>query len=237
MTAITPEILLRAYRAGIFPMAEDASATELFWYDPPERAVLPLDRFHVPGRLARTIRKRPYRITADRDFSAVIAACAAPNAAMKRGRTWINEEIAGLYTALHRQGHAHSLEAWRDGRLAGGIYGVSIGGAFFGESMFSTATDASKICLVYLAALLRRQGYALFDAQFMTPHLRQFGATEISRADYHERLRNALSLQCEFLGEFSGDFSGGISGTGTDGAGGVLDEAAMAFLHDMTQTS
>ena len=188
---LTPEILLRAYAAGIFPMAEGADAQELHWYDPPVRAVIPLDgRFHVPQRLRRRLRQRPYDIRLNTAFPAVIRACAAP--APDRPTTWINEEIVALYTALHQQGSAHSVEAWENNALVGGLYGISLGGAFFGESMFSRRTDASKISLVYLVALLRACGFALLDTQFQTAHLSQFGTLEIPRAAYHEELAAAI---------------------------------------------
>ncbi len=184
---LTPDILLRAYAAGIFPMAESAESRELRWYDPPVRAVIPLDdAFHVPRRLRRTIRQRPYAIRLNTAFGDTIRACAAP--APDRELTWINQEIIQLYTTLHRQGHAHSVEAWRGDELVGGLYGVSLGGAFFGESMFSRATDASKIALVYLVALLRASGFSLLDTQFQTDHLSQFGTMELTRENYRHLL-------------------------------------------------
>lgn len=255
---ITPELLLQAYRAGIFPMAEDAAATELFWFDPPERAVFPLDAFHVPARLRRTLRRWPYQIRINDDFPGVMRACAAPNAERKRDKTWINDEIIALYTALHRGGHAHCLSAWHEGQRVGGLYGVQIGGAFCGESMFSTMTDASKICLVALVAMLRRQGFALLDCQFMTPHLRRFGAATISRAEYHRRLAAAAALHCSvFSSASSSDRSGGTypgtaTGSPSAGTGGLTDgdaavapsvaDAALAaaltgFLQEITQAS
>jgi len=187
---LTPEILLRAYAAGIFPMAESADSPDLRWFDPPIRAVIPLDDgFHMPKRLARTIRKKPYAITLDKAFRPVIAACAAE--APGRATTWINGEIAYLYTALHRRGFAHSIEAWDGKELVGGLYGVALGGAFFGESMFSRKPDASKVALVYLVALLRACGFTLLDTQFQTAHLAQFGTHEITRANYHHLLAQA----------------------------------------------
>lgn len=188
---ITPDILLRAYAAGIFPMAESAHSYELHWFDPPIRAVIPLDEnFHVPNRLRRTIRKRPYKITFDAAFDQVIRACAAP--AKGRTTTWINHTILDLYSVLFRRGFAHSIEAWDGKELVGGLYGVNLGGAFFGESMFSRKTDASKITLVYLVALLRHSGFTLLDTQFQTEHLAQFGTHEITRANYHHLLAGAL---------------------------------------------
>ena len=188
---LTPDMLLRAYAAGIFAMAESADATELHWFDPPLRAVIPLDTsFHVPRRLKRTLRQKPYQITLNTAFDRVIRACAAQ--APGRMTTWINAEIIRLYGALHWRGHAHSIEAWDGGKLVGGLYGVSLGGAFLGESMFSTAPDASKITLVYLVALLRQCGFTLLDTQFQTSHLAQFGTYEITRANYQHFLTEAI---------------------------------------------
>jgi leucyl/phenylalanyl-tRNA--protein transferase len=194
--AITPELLLRAYRAGIFPMAETRDADKLFWLDPERRGILPLDAFHVPRRLLRTVLSGSYAVSADTDFPAVIAACAAP--APGRDETWINPQIESLFTALHRAGHAHSVECRRDGALVGGLYGVAIGGAFFGESMFSVARDASKVALVHLVARLRLGGFALLDTQFITRHLAQFGGVEISRDDYRARLAAALATSARW---------------------------------------
>ena len=194
--SLTPDMLLRAYAAGIFPMAESAKSTELRWYDPPIRALIPLDEhFHVPRRLARTLRKNPYQVTLNRAFEEVMRNCAAP--AKDRETTWINDEIIRLYTALHRRGHAHSIEAWQDETLVGGLYGVSLGSAFFGESMFSRRTDASKIALAHLVALLRHCRYALLDTQFLTAHLERFGAFEIARSAYHLMLEAAVKRKAD----------------------------------------
>jgi leucyl/phenylalanyl-tRNA--protein transferase len=191
---LTPSLLLRAYASGIFPMAESADATELGWYDPPIRALIPLDEdFHVPHRLARTIRHKPFHVTVNRVFPDVMKACAAPQPG--RETTWINGEILRLYTALHHRNHAHSIEVWDGTNLVGGLYGVSLGTAFFGESMFSRATDASKIALVYLVALLRSCGYTLLDTQFQTPHLERFGTFEIARSAYHLLLEAAVEKE------------------------------------------
>jgi leucyl/phenylalanyl-tRNA--protein transferase len=188
---LTPDLLLRAYAAGIFPMAESAAAKDLRWFDPPIRGIIPLDEhFHVPRRLKRTLRQRPFAITLDTAFEATMRACAAPRP--DHPDTWINDEIIRLYAELHRMGHAHSIEAWKDGDLVGGLYGVSLGNAFFGESMFSRETDASKIALVYLVALLRHGGFTLLDTQFQTDHLARFGTLEITRANYHHLLADAL---------------------------------------------
>jgi leucyl/phenylalanyl-tRNA---protein transferase len=193
---LTPEILLAAYAAGVFPMAEAADDPNLFWVDPDHRGILPLDMFHVPHRLRRVIRQRRFAVACDRAFEAVMRACA--QSTEKRPNTWMNDEIVRLYTALFKGGAAHSVECRADGVLVGGLYGVSIGGAFFGESMSSRESDASKVALVHLAARLRAGGYRLLDTQFLTPHLAQFGGVEISRADYHRLLADALAYRASF---------------------------------------
>ncbi|MBB2200173.1 leucyl/phenylalanyl-tRNA--protein transferase [Gluconacetobacter tumulisoli] len=188
---ITPEMMVRAYSIGLFPMAPDAGATQLDWYDPDMRGILPLDGFHVARRLLRTVLSDSFTIVADRDFGATIRACAAP--APGREKTWINEEIVRLFCDLHAMGYAHSVESWRDGELVGGLYGVAIGGAFFGESMFSRCRDASKVALVALVARLRVGGYTLLDTQFGTEHLARFGGIEIPSWRYKQRLAQALA--------------------------------------------
>jgi leucyl/phenylalanyl-tRNA--protein transferase len=191
---ITPELLLRAYRAGLFPMAESRRGERLYWLDPEQRGVLPLYGFHLPRRLRRTVLSGAFDVTSNRDFAGVIAGCAESVAG--REDTWINPEIERLFGALHRIGHAHSIEVWAgpaaDGALVGGLYGVSLGGAFFGESMFSRARDASKVALVHLVARLRILGFRLLDAQFHTTHLAQFGCREVPRADYKRLLSEAV---------------------------------------------
>ena len=187
---LTPALMLRAYRHGMFPMAETRDSDRLYWLDPEIRGVLPLETFHIPRRLCRTALSGPYEVTADADFPAVIAGCATP--APGREETWINPQIERLFTELHRQGHAHSVETWLDGTLVGGLYGVAIGGAFFGESMFSIARDASKVALAHLVARLRLGGFTLLDTQFVTAHLSQFGATEIPRDTYRALLDAAV---------------------------------------------
>ena len=188
---LTVDILLRAYAAGIFPMAESAESKELHWFDPPLRAIIPLDnRFHVSRRLARTLRQHSYMVKLDSAFDATLRTCAMPTPS--RPITWINDEIIRLYTTLHIQGNAHSIEVWQDGKLTGGLYGVNLGGAFFGESMFSRADDTSKIALVYLVALLRHSGFSLLDTQFQTEHLSQFGTIELTRENYHHLLNQAV---------------------------------------------
>lgn len=188
---ITPEVLLKAYACGIFPMAENADDPSLYWVEPEERGIIPLRGFHVPHRLARTIRSDLFEIRIDHDFEAVIEGCAAPQKG-ERERTWINQRIRSLYSKLHDKGHCHSVEAYRDGKLVGGLYGVRLGRAFFGESMFHTARDASKVALAHLVARLREGNFALLDTQFVTDHLRTFGATEVPRARYHKLLEAAL---------------------------------------------
>lgn len=185
-TEITAETLLMAYASGVFPMAESRDDPEIFWVDPKRRGILPLDGFRMSRSLARTIRQGRYDVTLDADFAAVVAGCA------DRDETWINPAIASLYRRLHALRLAHSVEVWQDGALAGGVYGVALGRAFFGESMFSRARDASKVALAYTVAMLRRGGYTLFDTQFLTDHLASLGGIEVPRAEYRARLRDAL---------------------------------------------
>ena len=193
---ITPEVLLRAYACGIFPMAESADDPTLFWVEPEQRGVIPLDGFRISSRLARTVRSDRFTVTVNRAFDGVIDGCAAPR--MGRENTWINRRIRNLYTALHRLGHCHSVEAWDGDQLAGGLYGVSLGGAFFGESMFHRARDASKVALVHLVARLIAGGFVLLDTQFVTDHLRSFGAVEVPRRRYRNELDVALLHQGNF---------------------------------------
>ena len=229
MIPLTPEILLRAYAAGIFPMAESADDLELFWVDPKRRGILPLDGLHVPRRLRRVLRRQVFEVRCDTAFEAVIRGCA--EASETRPTTWINDEIVYLYTELFTRGAAHSVECWHDGNLVGGLYGVSIGGAFFGESMFSRVSEASKVALVHLVARLRLGGYRLLDTQFVTPHLSQFGVIEISRARYHRLLADALRHRAVFVR----DLPEGVAvdaAAGAAGTGGGLDP-----LHSRTATS
>jgi leucyl/phenylalanyl-tRNA--protein transferase len=197
-TDLTPELVLAAYARGLFPMAETRDDPHLYWVSPEKRGVIPLDTFHVPRRLARTVRGSRFTVTADRAFVAVMKGCAAPRPG--REETWINSEILRLYTALAASGHAHSVECWRDRRLVGGLYGVKLGAAFFGESMFSTERDASKVALVRLVEALRRGGFALLDTQFLTAHLAGFGAVEVPRERYLTLLENALSHEAFWPG-------------------------------------
>ena len=192
-------MVIRAYSIGIFPMASRRTDPCVHWVAPPMRGVLPLAAFHIPRRLRRTLRANQFDIQCDRHFDQVVLACAAPRAA--HPETWINPEICRVFCELHRLGHAHSVEAWRDGRLAGGLYGLALGGAFFGESMFSTEPDASKIALIHLVARLMIGGFALLDIQFVTEHLRQFGAIEIPATVYLQRLDDALRLRASFYGD------------------------------------
>ena len=194
---ITPELMLRAYRAGLFPMAETRRGERLYWLDPEQRGVLPLDAFHAPRRLMRTVLSDPFGVATDRDFAGVIAGCAAR--VPGRNDTWINPEIERLFTHLHRLGHAHTIECRENGQLVGGLYGVALGGAFFGESMFSRVRDASKVALVHLVARLRLSGFTLLDTQFVTAHLAQFGAVEIPRDRYRALLAEAVDLPARWL--------------------------------------
>ncbi|HSI42629.1 MAG TPA: leucyl/phenylalanyl-tRNA--protein transferase [Xanthobacteraceae bacterium] len=195
---ITPEVLLKAYACGIFPMAESAEDPGLYWIEPERRGVIPLDTFRISSRLARTVRSDRFEVRIDHDFEAVIDGCAAP--ADGRAKTWINPRIRALYCELHARGYCHSVEAWEHGQLVGGLYGVRLGRAFFGESMFHRARDASKVALVHLVARLRRGRFTLLDTQFVTDHLRSFGAVEVTRRQYHRMLTQALNGEGNFYG-------------------------------------
>jgi len=196
LDVVTPSLLLRAYACGIFPMAESGDDPTLYWIEPKMRGVLPLDGFHLARRLARTVRSDRFDIRIDTDFDAVISGCAASR--VGRRNTWINEPIKKLYGELFRLGHVHTVEAWRDGRMVGGLYGVKLGAAFFGESMFSDERDASKVALVHLVARLRRGGFQLLDTQFLTEHLAQFGTAEIPRDKYVTLLDAAVAGHADF---------------------------------------
>jgi leucyl/phenylalanyl-tRNA---protein transferase len=223
MDGLDATLLLRAYAVGLFPMARSAESDELFWFDPEERGILPLDGFHIPARLRRTVRSGRFAVTIDRDFAGVLDGCAEATAG--RPETWINRDIKRLYHDLHRAGHAHSVEARQDGRLAGGLYGVALGGAFFGESMFSRATDASKVALVHLVARLLAAGFTLLDTQFVTGHLKRFGAVTIPRRDYRRRLANAIAIPARFA---EPDEAGAVA---------ALLERYSALAQPSTQTS
>jgi leucyl/phenylalanyl-tRNA---protein transferase len=218
--------LLDCYRRGVFPMADAQDDPRLFLVDPDLRGVLPLDGFHVSKSLRKTIRSDVFEVRIDTAFSRVMELCA--ETAPDRPSTWINAPILNLYSALHRMGHAHSVETWLDGELVGGLYGVSIKGAFFGESMFSRVTDASKVALAHLVARLRRGGYVLLDTQFVTDHLRTFGVEEIDREEFHRKLEKALLVDAQF--DVGSD--GGVSG-----AAGATGWAGVDVLQEITQTS
>jgi leucyl/phenylalanyl-tRNA---protein transferase len=199
MLRLTPDLLLRAYALGVFPMAESRNDPELYWIDPKQRGILPFERFHVPRSLRSRLRRGQFQIRIDSDFAGVIEGCAEP--APGRPDSWINDEILKLYCGLHEKGNAHSIEAWSEGRLVGGLYGVAVGGAFFGESMFSREPDASKVALVHLVARLKTGGFELLDTQFVTKHLARFGAIEIPRQRYHELLQSAIGKTADFYCE------------------------------------
>ncbi|MFZ7093261.1 leucyl/phenylalanyl-tRNA--protein transferase [Primorskyibacter sp. 2E233] len=193
MESVTTDLLLHAYRSGIFPMAEHRNDPEIFWVDPRRRGVIPLDGFHISRSLAKRLRRSDYMVTLNRDFLGVVDGCA------DRQETWISAEIRDLYSELNAMGKAHSLEVWMEGSLVGGVYGVTIGTAYCGESMFSRRTDASKIALAWLVDLLRRTGFTLFDTQFITPHLASLGGVEIPRASYRAQLAEALLHDADIL--------------------------------------
>lgn len=216
---ITPQVLLKAYACGIFPMAENASDPALYWIEPERRGIIPLQGVHLPRRLRRTIRTERFDVRIDHDFESVIAGCAAP--ATGRRKTWINRRIRHLYSRLFEMGHCHTVEARLDGELVGGLYGVTLGGAFFGESMFHRVTDASKVTLVYLIARLRAGGFTLLDTQFVTDHLKQFGTLEVTRPAYHRMLEAALEVQGDFF-----SLSEGVSGS-----------EVLSLLQPVSQTS
>ncbi|MEK9679638.1 MAG: leucyl/phenylalanyl-tRNA--protein transferase [Rhodospirillaceae bacterium] len=199
---LTPEILLRAYASGIFPMAENRHDKELFWVDPEMRGIIPLDGLHISRSLKKTLKQEPFEVRFNFDFKQVIEACAAEGS--DRRETWINDEIIRLYTQLYMMGHVHSVECWREGNLVGGLYGVSLKGGFFGESMFHRETDASKVALVHLVAHLKRCGFVLLDTQFVTDHLTTLGAIEVPRDEYHLMLDHALCVDAHFASELPG---------------------------------
>ncbi len=195
-STLDPELLLRAYATGVFPMAESADDPEIFWVRPDMRGIIPLNTFHVPSSLAKTIRKGVFEIRFDTAFVEVMKGCAEEKTS--RPSTWINDTILNAYTALYRRGHCHCVEAWYNGQLVGGLYGVSLGAAFFGESMFSRMTDASKVCLVYLVEHLKAKGFTLLDTQFTTDHLKRFGAIDVSRKKYEKLLSTAVANHAKF---------------------------------------
>jgi leucyl/phenylalanyl-tRNA---protein transferase len=229
---LTTGILLQAYASGIFPMAESANDPELFWVDPKRRGILPLDAFHVPRRLKRVLRHGTLAVRTDTAFEAVMRGCA--EASETRPTTWINDEILQLYGALFARGAAHSVECWHEGELVGGLYGVSLGAAFFGESMFSRVTDASKVALVHLVARLRLGGYRVLDTQFLTPHLAQFGGIEISRSRYHRMLADALRYRAVFPRALPEGF--GVAALAS-GGGVASEDAPLALVQASRLTS
>ena len=229
---LDPETLVRAYMQGIFPMADCRERPEVFWVEPEKRGVLPLDKFHLPHRLARVLRAERFTITADRAFADVMAGCA--EAVATRPDTWINPAILDGYRALHAQGNAHSVECWHDGELAGGLYGVKLGAAFFGESMFTRVTDASKCALAALVARLRVGGFRLLDTQFLTVHLARFGAIEVPRADYKVLLADALAGRGDFRA-LDWEFGGGWDDRPTTSVSGPVSGKRIVQL--LTQTS
>jgi leucyl/phenylalanyl-tRNA--protein transferase len=249
VTAINPEELLLAYRLGIFPMAESRSAKDVLWVRPHERGILPLDKFHVPRRLAATVRSDRYTVTVDTCFSEVIRGCAEQRP--DRRDTWINAAIMDVFTTLHTRGLAHSVEVWFEGKLVGGLYGLSLASAFFAESKFSRMRDASKVALVHLAARLKAGGYTLLDAQFPNPHLEQFGAITVTEERFQSLLARALSREANFYGRSGaapagggvapagGRSSGGLAGGGGKSAGGkdFSSGAGWSVLQVITQTS
>ena len=228
MAAINPEELLLAYRLGIFPMAESRTAEDVLWVRPHERGILPLDKFHVPRRLARVVRSNRFSVTADAAFEEVIRACA--EAKPDRRETWINDAIIEVFISLYTRGFAHSIETWREGKLVGGLYGLSLGAAFFAESKFSRATDASKVALVHAAARLKAGGYTLLDVQFPNPHLDQFGATTVTEDRFQHLLSQALARAGDFYGwgRAGAAAGGGAAVEGARAARGAAPTAAGA---------
>ncbi|MEL0106020.1 MAG: leucyl/phenylalanyl-tRNA--protein transferase [Rhodospirillaceae bacterium] len=223
---LTPELVLRAYTAGIFPMSESRDDSNIFWVDPKLRGIIPLNAFHVSRRLQKTIRQNIFEVRCNTAFNDVILECAASSKG--RNDTWINDEIIGAYSELHELGFVHSIECWQDDKLAGGLYGIALGGGFFGESMFSRVRDASKVALVNLVARLKLGGFVLLDTQFVTDHLKQFGAIEIPARDYMTLLAEALDMQATFYGEPDG----------VEGFDGKIGETLEAlFRQSKTQTS
>ena len=232
-TGLDPDIVLRAYASGIFPMADSATASDVFWVEPKRRGVLPLDGFHLPKSLAKVLKSERFMLTVDRAFDAVLAGCAEP--VPGRTDTWINPLIANAYRALHARGHAHSIEAWtEDGALAGGLYGVRLGGAFFGESMFTRVRDASKCALAALVARLRVGGFTLLDTQFLTDHLARFGAHEVTARAYRAQLAGALAVSADFFALDAAGLSPPPTLPATTVAGPVSGKRIVQLLTQMS---
>lgn len=236
MHPLDPDLLLRAYAAGIFPMADGRDAADLFWVEPKKRGVLPLDDFHLPRSLAKLLRQERFELTADRSFDEVMQACAAPGPGPERQESWINGPILDGYSRLHRLGFAHSVECWQGGELAGGLYGVKLGAAFFGESMFTRVRDASKVALAHLIARLRVGGFRLLDTQFLTDHLARFGGVEVPRGVYRSSLDSALSVDGDFfaLDALAAGFAAGDARPATMVSGPISGKLIAQLL---TQTS
>lgn len=230
MQVLSPELLLCAYASGVFPMANDRFDPTIHWIEPRRRGILPLEAFHVPRSLRKVVRQGRFEIRVDSAFAQVIAACAASRP--ERPRTWLNDELLALYCALHERGYAHSVEAWADGRLAGGLYGVSLGAAFFGESMFTRRRDASKVALVDLVGRLRAGSYRLLDTQFATDHLRRFGAMEVSRPVYRALLREAIETEATFYSD-----AGGVPSVAPWSSPGTSGAPSIGSSQSTTQTS
>ncbi len=236
MLALPPELIISAYANGLFPMAKDRHDPTIHWLDPIRRGIIPLDAFHIPRSLRRTIRRRPFEIRVDHDFEAVIRACA--EATPDRPRTWLNDELIDAYIAMSRRGFAHSIECWQGEQLVGGLYGVVLGAAFFGESMFSRVRDASKVALVELVLRLRAGGFQLLDTQFVTDHLKRFGAVEISRQEYRVRLRRAIVRRAEFPAEaHSFAFAAFPPCSGASASSAPSSAASSGSMQSSTQTS
>jgi leucyl/phenylalanyl-tRNA--protein transferase len=242
VSAINPEELLLAYRLGIFPMAESRNAREVLWVRPHERCILPLETFHVPRRLAATVRTDRFKITVDTQFAEIIRGCA--EARPDRRETWINEAIVDVFTMLHARGLAHSVETWHGDKLVGGLYGLALGAAFFAESKFSRMTNASKVALVHLAARLKAGGYCLLDAQFPNPHLEQFGAVTVTEEQFQGLLAQALAREGDFYGlppggrgPGGGSSTGTFAGAGDCGSGAASAGPGWSVLQVITQTS
>jgi leucyl/phenylalanyl-tRNA---protein transferase len=230
MQVLSPELLLCAYASGVFPMANDRFDPTIHWIEPRRRGILPLEAFHVPRSLRKVVRQARFETRVDSAFAQVIEACAASRP--ERPRTWLNDELLEMYCALHELGYAHSVEAWTEGRLAGGVYGVSLGAAFFGESMFTRRRDASKVALVELVARLRAGGYRLLDTQFVTDHLRRFGAIEVSRPAYRALLRDAIETPATFYGD-----AGGVLSVAPWLSGASSGRSSIGSSQSTTQTS